>query len=320
MSGGNGTATGYGRTTKRSVPTHDRQPQTFGGLWEGHVVDVKDPEKRGRVKVRIFDIHGEDAALEVLPWADPNWPSAFTHQDKDNDQTRWRNGGFFHVPPVDSLVNIMFRHSDPNRPVWIGGWHPFDPSIVGREQYGNKQPRDALYNADGVPSCPTWGSIRGFRIEFDDEASEMRLTTPGGHKITMSDVEGELNDHGDCIRLEDRKGNFIYMHTAENKLKIRWDGDVEEHITGNVSRIIEGSLSEKVTGKVSRTYEDEYHLKVTGIGHFDAQIINLNGGLSQPEAPVAVQQGTEAGGDRINGALEALGSVIRRVFVGKQNG
>ena len=313
---------GFGRrSTQRDIPSHERQGKSFGGLWEGAVVDIKDPEQRGRVKVLIFDLHGEEASVETLPWAEPNWPAAFTHREfaenkeKGNDQ-KWRTGGFFHVPPIDSLVNLMFRHADPERPVWMGGWHPHDPAIFGRETYTGNQTRGVLYNEAGLPSCPTWASIRGARVELDDEASEVRITTPGGHKFTMSDLEGELNDHGDCIRLEDRKGNFIYMHTGEGKMQIRWDGDVEEHITGNVDRVIGGNLVEKVTGKVSRTYEAEYHLKATGNMNVDAAVINLNGGLAMPDPPNEVDQGSVAGGDRVGGALERLASVIRRVFVG----
>ena len=315
------TAKQFGRSTRRSVPSHERQAPSFGGLWEGVVVDIKDPERRGRVKVRVFDLHGEDISIEDIPWAEPNWPTAFTHRDKDDQQKRWRNGGFFHVPPVDALVNVMFRHSDPDRPVWMGGWHPHDPAIIGRETYEGNQPRFSLYNDDGLPSCPTWASIRGSKIEFDDEAAEIRVTSPAGHKITLSDIEGELNDHGDCIRIEDRKGNYFYMHTAEDKLKIRWDGNLEEHITGSVDRTIEGDLREKVTGKVSRVYENEYHLRVDGpVSHHDTPngVIHLNSALAQPDLPTAVAQGSPAGGDRVNGALEALASVIRRIFVGDE--
>ena len=309
---------------RRQLPSHATTKDSFGGLWEGVVVDCKDPDRRGRVRVRIFDLHGEDDPVDVLPWAKPNFPGASTHRE---DVTR--TGGFFHVPPNDSLVNIMFQHADPDKPVWIGGWYPHDPAIRGREFYTSKQlERFALYNKEGVPSCPTWATVRGFRIELDDDVGEIRVTTPAGHKFTMSDVEGERNktadgtmpnEHGDCIKLEDRKGNYIWMHTGADKLFIRWDGDVEEHITGSVSRIIEGELFEKITGDVHRTYEGDVHTKITKIQHTDAQTINLNCQTAVPKPATSVQQGNPGGGDRILQALEALGSVIRKVLVGSED-
>lgn len=298
---------GYGRNSARAIggPLSGE----FHGLFEGVVVSDRDPEKRGRVQVRVYDIHDEDFPEDQLPWATPNMPSAFVHKDDIN-----RNGGFFQVPPKDSLVNLMFRRGDPGFPVWMGGWFPYEPAIAGREDYDSHERRKALYNADGQPSCPTWGTLRGHRIELDDDAAEIRITTPNGHKITLSD--GGENEHGDCIKLEDHKGNFIWMDTGHGTLKIYWDGDVQEHITGSVDRTIDGDVVEKIGGGYSRQVGSDVNDKITGQQNVDAATIWLNSGKAVADDPAPVDKGTEAGKDGIARVLDRLGNIIKKIVTG----
>ena len=42
--------------------------------WQGIVQDIDDPEKIGRVKVRIFGYHTEKVSIDLLPWASPIMP------------------------------------------------------------------------------------------------------------------------------------------------------------------------------------------------------------------------------------------------------
>lgn len=299
--------TRYGRSPGRKFVSEPGGE--FVGLYEAIVVNDQDPEKRGRVQVQVFDIHDDDFPVDQLPWATPNMPSAFV-----NKTTQGLNGGFFHIPPVDSLVNIMFRRGDPDYPVWIGGWFPFMPAITGRESYTSKEPRQALYNPSGIPSCPTWASLRGHRIEMDDQAAELRITTPAGHKITLSD--SAANEHGDCIKLEDHAGNYIWMNTGKNLLSIFWAGDVVEHIGGSVNRTIMGDVKEKITGSYSRQIGVNLNDKITGQANIDSSLLYLNSGTAQPVNPTDANQGTTAGGDSVGKVLTKLGNVLQKIIVG----
>lgn len=301
-------ATGFGRSPRRENPSHNANPYGFGGLWDGVVVDDKDPEKLGRVKVRIFDLHDENTPEASLLWAMPNFPVGFV----DPEDTE-KSGGFFHVPPVDSLVNIMFKHGDPSNPVWIGGWFPKAPCITGREGYESGTRREALYNSNGQPSCPTWRSLRGHLIELDDEVCELRITSPTGHKITLSNGEGE---HGDGIKLEDSSGNYIWMDTGRNLLKIFWDGNVQEKITGDFSQTIGGNYEQKVEGTTTISDGGGMTYKSGGSIAIDGVTIDLNGGMAQEASPQAPDKGNAATGETINGVLARLGSQIKKIVTG----
>lgn len=69
----------------------------FCGVYRGLVMDIADPESRGRIKVQIPQIFGD----LVLPyWA---WPV---------------NPGL--VPTLGMGAFVMFEAGDPDKPVWIG--------------------------------------------------------------------------------------------------------------------------------------------------------------------------------------------------------
>jgi hypothetical protein len=79
----------------------------FYGLYQGIVIDNNDPEKRGRLKVRV--------------------PSVFAEQDFEE----WIYGksifnsnkiGIFAIPAVKSGVWITFMNGDPAMPIWEMGW------------------------------------------------------------------------------------------------------------------------------------------------------------------------------------------------------
>lgn len=299
----------YGHHSGKGIP-----PSTdIYGLWSGVVEDIKDPEKRGRVRVRVFDLHDEDTPIEELPWALPCFPNAFCKHDNTRiDPDARDNGGFFHVPPEDSLVHIMFRQGNTDRPVWMGGWFPAPDGIQNMEGYRNRQATRRLYNGEGIPSCPTWGTVRGFRIELDDENREIRVCTPKGHKITMSD-SGVNDPTADGIRIEDHKGNYIWMDTGNELMSIYWNGNVEEHITGDLHRTVGGDMVTHVEGSVHEHYEGDLHSLQDGTRNVDAATIYHNTGTAQPDAPNLPDPGEASGGDRVRQALRRLGNQIRRI-------
>lgn len=78
----------------------------FYGKYRAIVVDNKDPEKMGRVRVRCPKIFGEYTS----GWCTPCVPCAF------ND------GGLFYVPSVNEVVWVEFEEGNPSKPIWVGGW------------------------------------------------------------------------------------------------------------------------------------------------------------------------------------------------------
>lgn len=301
-------AEGFGRASRRDIGGHNANPNGFQGLWSGVVVDDVDPKKVGRVKVRIFDLHDEDTPIADIPWAMPVFPTAFM-----STANTWASGGLVQIPPIDALVKVMFDHGDPEFPNWMGGWFAEAPCLLGRELYTSNNPRKALYNASGKPSCPSWRSLRGHVIEFDDDVPELRITSVNGHKITLGTAPGE---QGDSIKIEDHKGNYIWMQTASNVLKIRWQGDVDEHFTGNLSQKIGGNVIQEIGGTLSISTGGKADLSGGGPISFDTPMLNLNCGIAQPVPGNPLTQGAPSAGDYVGEVLARLGNTIRKIVTG----
>jgi uncharacterized protein involved in type VI secretion and phage assembly len=122
--------------------------QVLAERWESHklnepviaiVTDNKDPDKLGRVKVKIPALTEQ----ETTWWT----PIIMLGAGK--------NRGWFFIPEVDDEVLVMFEHGDPNRPIVVGAiWNGVDKPP---DKNPGENPRRLIK------------SRQGSRLVFDDE-------------------------------------------------------------------------------------------------------------------------------------------------------
>lgn len=187
-----------------------RRPQDYGGneifpgVYRGTVEDVDDPERRGRIRVRVAGVHSSDASkvpTRSLLWAEPAFPVCGP------------NYGCFMVPyELGSPVYVMFVAGDRRNPVWFGGW------------YGQRA------NNDSEAPTEVWEKENGSRKGSDAYPKRWLLATPLGHMIEMSDEPGQEE-----IIIRDYKGNFTHFDTAAGKLDLHFDGSLNIKITGDIT-------------------------------------------------------------------------------------
>jgi hypothetical protein len=79
----------------------------FYGLYHGFVVENEDPEKRGRLKVKIPSVLAEQVFEQWI------YGKAIFNSNKI---------GIFAIPAIGSGVWITFINGDPAMPIWEGGW------------------------------------------------------------------------------------------------------------------------------------------------------------------------------------------------------
>lgn len=82
----------------------------FFGKYRAKVVDVNDPERRGRIRVQCPAVLGNYKSA----WCEPCIPYATDF------------AGDYYVPPINEAIWVEFEEGDPNKPIWNGGWYKTD--------------------------------------------------------------------------------------------------------------------------------------------------------------------------------------------------
>lgn len=177
----------------------------YYGKYRGFVVDNADPEKRGRLRLSVPAVLGEDVETS---WALPCMPFGGLA-----DQ------GLFLVPEVDSQVWVEFEGGDLSHPIWVGTFW----------QQESDTPTEA---AKDEPTTRLIKTPSGHLLQFDDEAGEERfflshpagaqmeidsngtiaLTDAGGAQLTLDAEEGK-------VVIEDSSGNTLTMDSAGTRVE-----------------------------------------------------------------------------------------------------
>ena len=122
----------------------------YFGKYRAKVVDVKDPENRGRIRVMCPKVLGGAKSS----WCEPCVPVAYDL------------GGDFAIPKIDEFVWVEFEEGNSNKPIYTGGlWST------------NKSP-SSPYSVDS--RLITWGNCR-----ISMTGSSIVLSV-GGSNITVS--------------------------------------------------------------------------------------------------------------------------------------
>ncbi len=95
-----------GRGVEKPTGTNDYYPTIRRGV----VVDVDDPQRRMRLRVRVSGIHPQEVPNDHLPWAEVMYPFAA------------KLAGDFHHFEVGDTVWVAFEGGDRRLPIVTGAW------------------------------------------------------------------------------------------------------------------------------------------------------------------------------------------------------
>jgi uncharacterized protein involved in type VI secretion and phage assembly len=151
----------------------------FYGVYPALVIDLNDPDKQGRVRVR-------------LPWSPDGQNSKYEAWARLATLMAGNNRGTWFVPDVNDEVLVAFEAGNPRRPY-----------VVGALWNGKDAPPERMDTANNIKSIH---SRQGVRITLDDTlgATKLRQETPGGHSVTLSDEDRS-------IVIKDSNGNSIKL-------------------------------------------------------------------------------------------------------------
>ncbi len=228
--------------------------------WFGVVEDRDDPQKLGRVKVRVHNFHGDKVKT---PTADLQWafiimqPTSASYQKTGLSPTGLMVGstvvGFFADGGEGQMPMILgslpgIEDKDPAKhdvTLLAREVNPLNKNTVGPEPasaYSATYPYNRVYQSES-----------GHIIELDDTPNKERI-----HVFHRTGTYTEINHEG-------RRVNKIVGDDIEVVLK-----DKTVYIQGNAKVEIKGNVDVKVDGN--------YNLNVSGDIKINGKTINLNQG------------------------------------------
>jgi hypothetical protein len=160
------------------------------GTYCGVVENVKDPEKLGRVKVRVPHVYGF-VGQNDLPWA---LPAGMPAGNSPN------SGGFSHLPDVGDQVLVRFLDGEPEKPLWEWGMQ----TVAGAKALKLHQ-YQANGKAVGPPTRAGWTRY-GHTVELN--AQGVLMTTSQGYNVSLTDGDG-VSDPNGIITISTPKGAML---------------------------------------------------------------------------------------------------------------
>jgi uncharacterized protein involved in type VI secretion and phage assembly len=161
------------------------------GKYRGIVVDNADPERLGRLRVRVPSVLGEDV---VTGWALPCAPYGGD-----------AGHGFLFVPEIGAGVWIEFEEGDLEFPVWVGTYwsRPGHDSELPRP---NRPDGSQEASVQDPPSRKIIKTAKGHTLQFEDaKGSEMITLVEAAHSHVIT-----LDANGIKVR-DGKSGNEVTM-------------------------------------------------------------------------------------------------------------
>lgn len=193
-----------------------RQDSRYFGKYRGIVVDDKDPEKRGRLKLSVPTVLGEATSTWALPCL-PYGGAA--------------DIGFVAVPPVDAQVLVEFMEGDVSAPLWTGTfWRTTDEV-------------PAEFQAD-EPTVKLLKTLSGHVLSFEDKDGSEAVTLKSAKDATL------VMDEKGSIALTDAKGSKVTLDADATELKIE-DANGNSITLSSSGFSVKDAAGNEVTGAAS---------------------------------------------------------------------
>lgn len=175
-----------------------RSPRDVNGIFRARVANNADPERLGRVQVRVPMLHGasenDGISDSSLPWATGCFPSA------------GYNFGSFIVPEIGEYVFVIFEDNDTSKPVYLGS--SYGKNSTTYKEYGSEDTTGLWYGMKGDNEVPE-------EAQLDFPSLKMIYKTRLGSALYFDTAYEQ-----EKICMIDSIGNTVLLDSAEETLSI----------------------------------------------------------------------------------------------------
>jgi hypothetical protein len=218
------------------------QDDLLATTWLGEVVDVEDPQKVGRIKVKVYGKF-DDLKTEDIPWAYPG---------NNHIGSSPSGGGFFSVPKKGSIVSVKFDMGNI--------YHP--------EYFFLQKISDDVKTEVGA-DYPTNDNTKTTHVILYDTADAKNLV-----KVYYTTTKGLMLDFLET-QINIKPDKSIDIHTASKNSKILIEDD------GKLTVYHKGAIKIDCDDKADITVKNEVNLKCKSLIVDHASSIELGKGATE---------------------------------------
>jgi hypothetical protein len=204
----------------------EKVERRYYGKYRGIVVDNEDKKKRGRLRLKVPDVLGDEV---VTGWASPCVPYGGAP-----DQ------GFLFIPERGAGVWVEFEAGDLEFPIWVGTYwsKPDDDDDENEVPKPNKTDGSKEDNVQDPPTRKIIKTMKGHTIQFEDKDGEEMITileAKHKHVITMNKDGIKVHDgvNGHELVLEKTGITFTDGVNKNNKIVMEQAGVTVQDMNGN---------------------------------------------------------------------------------------
>jgi len=200
------------------------------GKFRGRVSDNADPEKFGRVRVRVPELF-DDVESD---WAWPSFPVGTVQR----------------IPPINTGVWVEFEQGLQDRPIYTGAWSYAPdgisslPNLAKGEDDGSEYGRGD--SAESHETGPDGNPIKITEVpstEVGQYPDVIETKTPGGHRYSVDDRPGQQRE--------------AYQHPSGSYRETQPEGSVNEKVMGSRRLVVLKNAYQHVVGAVTEVFEKQ---------------------------------------------------------------
>lgn len=262
----------------------DEKKDKLYGFYRAKVIDNKDPELFGRVKVWIPDIMekiSDDKGIRALP---ANNPISGLNADGDSEH---HYSGTCYVPPKGSYCIVFFENGNPNRPYYIGGLDLQNTKVLPECQLGgNPQKKWVIYKSHSGRTIVISDDTDDERVEITGKKRQIS-NPPVGDTNSVYTIDGnqttvliDERDGKEKVLIKSHKGDYINFDIENQKLQISVQADIHIKSNGGVFIRSTDDINLKSSGNINIHASGDVNIKSGGNSNIQAggNVNNLAGG------------------------------------------
>lgn len=201
------------------------------GNYRAEVIDNKDSEKFGRVKIWIPDLMPDVQKNKGL-WARPaNNPVGGRNLEGDNENHFM---GTCYIPKKGSWVWCFFESGNVNRPYYFGALDIENTKVLPENQVGtNYEDKWTIFKSHKGRTIIISDDPDDRRVEITGRKINLTSDLPTGNTDSVYEIDGNQN----TILLDERsgkekilirtyKGDFIHVDVDSQKLQVYFKDDI----------------------------------------------------------------------------------------------